>query len=247
MKNGVRLHFRDQSLNNHLDLAELRKWSLTPFFVLLAGCATMGSPNQFTYKDLPVSKGNAAAGAGNTVTFKGAPLKLEGNPIKVGDTLRDAKLAGLDLKLVSLAEINGKVRIVSIVPSLDTKVCEQQTHYLSEKNGGLDQSVRLITVSVDTPFAQKRFAEEAKISNVTFLSDYRGGDFGRSYGLLIPDLHLLARSVMVVDKDNVVRYLQVVPELGTLPDMEAAFQAARQIAGVSAPAPPKSASGGWSY
>ena len=255
LKNGVRLHFRDQSLNNHLDLAELRKWSLTPFltpflpFLLLivAGCATMDSQNPFTYKDLPVSKGNAAAGAGNTVTFKGTPVKLEGTPIKVGDPVRDAKLAGNDLKLVSLTEGQGKVRLVSIVPSLDTPVCEQQTHYLSEKNAGLDNSMQLITVSVDTPFAQKRFARDAKIGNVTFLSDYRGGDFGRAYGLLIPDLHLLARTVMVVDKDNVVRYLQVVPELGTMPDMEAAFQAARQVAGVSASAPPKSSSGGWSY
>jgi thiol peroxidase len=211
--------------------------------LLVAGCATVDKEqNQFTYKDLPVAKDNA--GAGNTVMFKGAPLKLEGSPIKVGDPVRDAKLAGSDLKLVRLTEGQGKVRLVNIVPSLDTPTCEQQTHYLSEKNAGLDNSVQLITVSVDTPFAQKRFATKAKISNVTFLSDYRGGDFGRSNGLLIPDLHLLARTVMVVDKDNVIRYLQVVPELGAMPDMEAAFQAARQIAGV---APTKSSSGGWTY
>src|SRR5207237_5481582 len=102
--------------------------------------------------------------------------------------------------------------IRNIVPSLDTKVCEQQTHYLSEKNRGLDREVQLITVSVDTPFAQKRFAEEANIRNVTFLSDYRGGDFGRAHGLLVSDLHLLARSVMGVVRDNVVRYLRVVSE-----------------------------------
>ena len=205
--------------------------------LLMSGCPMEGK-NQFSYKDLPVSKGNAASGQGNTVTFKGAPLKLEGNPIRVGDPLPDAKLASPDLKLVSLSETTGKVRIVSIVPSLDTKVCEQQTHYLSEKNAGLDQSVQLITVSVDTPFAQKRFAEDAKISNITFLSDYRGGDFGRAYGLLVPDIHVLARSVMVVDKDNVIRYLQIVPELASLPDMDAAFQAARQTAGLPTPARP---------
>ena len=214
--------------------------------LFLAGCAS----SSFTYKDFPVSKGSAEAGAGSTVAFKGSPLKLEGTPIKVGDTLRDAKLATGDLKLVSLTEGKGKVRIVNIVPSLDTKVCEQQTHYLSEKNRGLDRDVQLITVSVDTPFAQKRFAEEAHIRNVTFLSDYRGGDFGRAYGLLIPDLHLLARSVMVVDKDNVVRYLQVVPELASMPDMERAFEEARKVAGLPPPAPAmSSASGsmGWSY
>jgi thiol peroxidase len=208
--------------------------------LFLTACAT----NSFTYKDFKVSKGSAEAGTGKTVVFGGSHLQLEGNPLKVGDTLRDAKLAGGDLKLVSPTEGKGKVRIISIVPSLDTKVCEQQTHYLSEKNRGLDRDVQLITVSVDTPFAQKRFAEEAKIRNVTFLSDYRGGDFGRAHGLLVPDLHLLARSVMVVDKDNVVRYLQVVPELGSMPDMERAFEEARKAAGLPPPAPGMSSSSG---
>jgi thioredoxin-dependent peroxiredoxin len=89
--------------------------------------------------------------------------------------------------------------------------------------------VQMLTVSVDTPFAQGRFAKEAKISNVTFLSDYRGGDFGKANGLLVKDPHILARSVMVVDKDNVIRYLQVTPEIAQLPDMEAAFQAANAL------------------
>jgi len=217
-------------------------YSMTLTFALLflAGC----TGNSFTYKDFPVSKGSAEAGTGKTVAFRGSPLQLEGTPIKVGDTLRDAKLAAGDLKLVSLTEGKGRVRIVSIVPSLDTKVCEQQTHYLSEKNRGLDRDVQLITVSVDTPFAQKRFADEAKIHNVTFLSDYRGGDFGRAHGLLVPDLHLLARSVMVVDKDNVIRYLQVVPELASLPDMERAFEEARKVAGLPPPASTVSSSSG---
>jgi thiol peroxidase len=214
---------------------------LTGTALLLAGCAP------FTYKDFPVSKGSANAGSGNTVTFKGSPLKLEGDPIKVGDTLRDAKLTTGDLKLVSLTEGKGRVRIISIVPSLDTKVCEQQTHYLSEKNANLDRDVQLITISVDTPFAQKRFTEEAKIHNVTFLSDYRGGNFGRAHGLLVPDLHMLARTVMVVDKDNVIRYLQVVPELASMPDMDAAFNAARKVAGLPLPLPPMGQMGGFTY
>jgi len=210
--------------------------------LLLSGCA-----GGYMYKDLPVSRSSVATGTGNTVTFKGAPLKLDGTPVKVGDQLRDATLAAGDLKLVNFAAGKGTVRIVSIVPSLDTKVCEQQTHYLSEKNANLDRDVQLITVSVDTPFAQKRFAEEAKIYNVTFLSDYRGGDFGRAYGLLIPDLHLLARAVMVVDKDNVIRYLQVVPELASMPDMDAAFNAARKTAGLPQPLPPLGSMGGFTY
>lgn len=199
----------------------------------LVGCAWMGGKSDagFTYKDIPVATGTAESGEGHTVTFKGTPLALAGPGIKVGDTLRDVQVARGDLSLINIADTKGKVRIISIVPSLDTKVCEQQTHYLSEKNNGLDQKVELITVSVDTPFAQSRFAKEAKINNVTFLSDYRGGDFGKTYGLLVKDLHLLARTVMVVDKDNTIRHLQVTPELAQLPDMEAAFRAARTLAG----------------
>jgi thiol peroxidase len=141
------------------------------------------------------------------------------------------KLAQTDLSLVNIADTKGKgkVRIISVVPSLDTKVCEQQTHYLSEKNRGLDRMVELITVSIDTPFAQKRFAEEAKIANVTFLSDYRGADFGKTYGLLLKDPHILARAVMVVDAQNKVRYLQITPELAQLPDMDEAFTVARSL------------------
>ena len=136
-----------------------------------------------------------------------------------------------DLSLINVVETKGKgkVRIISVVPSLDTKVCEQQTHYLSEKNKGLDKMVELITISIDTPFAQKRFAEEAKISNVTFLSDYRGADFGKTYGLLLKGPHILARAIMVVDAQNKIRYLQITPELGQMPDMDKAFTFAKSL------------------
>ena len=135
------------------------------------------------------------------------------------------KLTQTDLSLVNITDTEGKgkVRIISVVPSLDTTVCEQQTHYLSEKNKGLDKMVELVTVSIDTPFAQKRFAEEAHITNVTFLSDYRDADFGKTYGLFFKDPHILARTVMVVDAHNTVRYLQITPELAQLPDMDEAF------------------------
>ncbi len=201
--------------------------------LLVAGCAGMGksADSGFSYKNLPVAEGSAVAGEGNTVLFKGSPLMLSGNGVKVGDHLRDVKVAQTDLSLVNIAHTKGegKVRIISVVPSLDTKVCEQQTHHLSERNKGLDKMVELITISIDTPFAQKRFAEEAKINNVTFLSDYRGGDFGKAHGLFLKDPHLLARAVMVVDKNNVIRYLQITPELAQLPDLEEAFQFARSL------------------
>lgn len=199
--------------------------------IALSGCDSKGrlAETDFMYKNLPVASGSAEAGKGHTVTFKGESLALVGPGIKVGDKLRNVKVAKGDLSLINLADTKGKVRILNIVPSLDTPVCEQQTHHLSEKNSGLDKSIELITISVDTPFAQGRFAKEAKIANVTFLSDYRGGDFGKTYGLLVEGPHILARTVMVVDKNNVIRYLQIAPELTQLPDMDAAFRAAKAL------------------
>jgi thiol peroxidase len=203
-------------------------------FLLLGivGCGSVDlSGPDFSYKPLPVADGSAKAGDGNNVLFKGKPLMLSGTAIKVGEPLRDVKLTQNDLSMIGVTDTKGKgkVRIISVVPSLDTKVCEQQTHYLSEKNKGLDKMVELITISVDTPFAQKRFSEEAKIQNVTFLSDYRAADFGKAHGLFLKDPHLLTRAILVVDKDNIVRYLQVTPELAQLPDMEEAFKFARKL------------------
>jgi thiol peroxidase len=196
-----------------------------------SGCMGAASDSVFRYKNLPVADGTVIAGEGHTVLFKGSPLVLTGTGIRVGDQLRDVKLVQTDLSLVNIVETKGKgkVRIISVVPSLDTKVCEQQTHILSERNKGLDRMVELITVSIDTPFAQKRFAEEAKITNVTFLSDYRGADFGKTHGLFLKDPHLLARAVMIVDPQNKVRYLQVTPELAQLPDMDEAFKVAKSL------------------
>lgn len=200
------------------------------FSLGLVGCQTTAS-NTFLYKNMPVSDGTAVAGDGNKVLFKGNPLILTGSGVKIGDVLRDVKVTQNDLSLVKIAETkgSGKVRIISVVPSLDTPVCEQQTHILSERNKGLDKMVELITVSVDTPFAQKRFAGEAKIANVTFLSDYRGGEFGKTHGLFLEGPHILTRAVMVVDKTNTIRYLQITPEIAQLPDMEEAFQFARRL------------------
>jgi len=127
---------------------------------------------------------------------------------------------------IDLSKERGAVLILSIVPSLDTPVCEEQTHYLGEKGDVLPKSVKRIVISRDTPFAQKRFAMEAKLTNPQYLSDYKQGDFARSTGLLTEGLMLFARSVIVVDKQGVVRYIQVVPEMTHLPDMEKAFQEA---------------------
>ena len=197
-------------------------------FALLAGC-TNEETNQIQ-ADLPVDKGNVAAGIGNSVTMNGGELALTGTGVvKVGQPLPAAILSSNELKPVNITDANGKVRIISVVPSLDTPTCEVQTHELSEKNGGLDKQVELITISMDLPFAQSRFAKEAKISNVTFLSDYKDREFGNNNGLLIEPLALLTRAIIVTDKDNIVRYLQIVPEITALPDMPAAMQAARDL------------------
>jgi thiol peroxidase len=134
------------------------------------------------------------------------------------------------MKGVDLSKERGSVLILSIVPSLDTPVCEEQTHYLGEKGDKLPRSVKRIVISRDTPFAQKRFAKEAKLTALQYLSDYKLADFGRSTGLLTEGLMLLARSVIIVDKEGTVRYLQVVPEMSHLPDMEKAFEKAAELA-----------------
>lgn len=197
----------------------------------LWSCRTLGPQSEkgFSYKDIPVTKETAKTGEGATILFRGKPLPLSGFEVKAGETLHAVPLAKKDLSLVNIHESQGTVRIINVVPSLDTKVCEQQTHYLSEKNQGLDQRVKLMTISIDTPFAQDRFAKEAGITNVEFLSDFRGGEFGKSHGLLLEGPHVLARAVMVVDANNIIRYLQVTPDLGHMPDMEKAFQVARAL------------------
>ena len=178
---------------------------------------------------IKVNKENAAAGDGNTVMMKGSPLPLRGQALKIGEPLPAAMVTGGNLAPVNIANGNGKVRIISVVPSVDTPTCEAQTHLLSEKDRKLADQVEMVTISMDLPFAQQRFAKEAKIKNVTFYSDYKTAEFGLNNGLLIDPLHLLARAVIVTDKNNVVRYLQVVPEVTQLPDMAAAMAFAKTL------------------
>ena len=169
------------------------------------------------------------AGGKTQITLHGKPLTLTGTALQEGQPFPAITIPDSGLQMTDLQSFKGKVTIISIVPSIDTKVCEKQTHILSEENGGLDKTVRLVTVSRDLPFAQKRFATEAKIHNVLFLSDYRDGKFGTSTGLMIQENRLLARAVVVVDKEGVIRYLEIVPDLGQLPDMKKAFQLAGSL------------------
>ena len=172
---------------------------------------------------------NAISGNSVKITLSGNPLTLMGEPLQVGQTLPEIRLPDRSLKMVDLKSLKGKITILSVVPSLDTPTCEEQTHILSEKNGGLDKTVRLVTLSRDLPFAQKRFAKEAKINNILFLSDYRDAGFGNASGLLIEENRLLARAVMVLDREGIIRYLEIVPELSKLPDMRKVFDFAKSL------------------
>jgi thiol peroxidase len=133
------------------------------------------------------------------------------------------------LKDVDLSRMKGDVLLLSIVPSLDTKVCEAQTHYLGEQGSRLPSGIMRVTISRDTPFAQKRFATEANLTNIAYLSDYKEGGFGRATGLLVDGSMLLARAIVIADRNGIVRYMQVVPELSHLPDMERAFRQAEEL------------------
>jgi len=188
---------------------------------LIVGCAT-------TQPKIPVDM--ASAQPGGQVNFKGKPVKLLGTPIMVGKPLPSELVDAMTMDNVDLSKEKGSVLLLSIVPSLDTPVCEEQTHYLSEKGNTLPPSVKRIVISRDTPFAQKRFAKDAKLLNLQYLSDYKQGDFARSTGLLTEGLMLFARSVIIVDKQGTVRYIQVVPEMSHLPDMSKAFEIATELA-----------------
>jgi thiol peroxidase len=171
---------------------------------------------------------------GTSVTMQGKPFRLLGEPLKVGKPLPSVELVdAMTMKPVDLSKERGNVLLLSIVVSTDTPVCEEQTHYLGEQGSKLPASVRRIVISRDTPFAQKRFAREAHLENLQYLSDYKTGAFGQATGLLIEHVMLLARAVVIVDRQGIVRYIQVTPEVASLPDMDAAFARATEL--VNAP------------
>ena len=164
-----------------------------------------------------------------SITLGGKPLTLMGEKLQTGKMLPTVLLPDLGLNMVDLQSFKGKVTLLSVVPSLDTPTCDKQTHILSEENKGLDKIANLITISRDLPFAQKRFATKTKMQNITFLSDYRDAQFGKSTGLLIEENRLLARAIIILDPEGTVRYLEIVSELSKLPDMEKAMEFARSL------------------
>jgi thiol peroxidase len=161
------------------------------------------------------------------VTFKGAPLTLAGNEVKVGQAAPDFKLHYFEggLKELKLADLKGKPTILSVVPSLDTPVCAMQTKKFNESLGELGDRVNAITVSLDLPFAQNRFCGSENIKNIRAASDYQDRNFGNSYGTLIEELKILSRAIFVLDKDGKVVHAEYVPEVASEPNYDTALSA----------------------
>lgn len=164
----------------------------------------------------------------NSITFKGNPLALTGNLPRVGGQTPDFAVLGNDLSSVKLSDFKGKRLVICSVPSLDTPVCDTEVRKFNERATSLGDDVAVLVVSMDLPFAQKRWCGAAGVKSVQTLSDHRDASFGNAYGVLIKDLRLLARAVFVVDKDGRIRYIQLVKELSNEPDYEAALKALRE-------------------
>jgi len=163
------------------------------------------------------------------VTMKGNPVTLIGPELKVGDKAPDFIVVGNDLSQVSLESFRGKVCIISSVPSLDTPVCDMETRRFNSEASRLGDDVVVLTISMDLPFAQKRWCGAAGVDRVVTLSDHRDGSFGRAYGVLIKDLRLLARAVFVMDKEGRIKYLELVKEIASEPDYEAVLAAVAKL------------------
>ncbi len=163
------------------------------------------------------------------VAFQGNPLTLVGPEIKIGQKAPNFTLVDKDLNSVSLKDFSGKVKVISVTPSLDTPVCDLQARRFNQEATGLAEDVVVLNVSVDLPFALARFCAQAGIDRILVLSDYRERAFGRAYGLLIKELKLLARAVLVIDREDTVRYLELVPEITREPDYERVLAVLREL------------------
>ena len=156
------------------------------------------------------------------VTFAGNPIALLGKEVKVGDKAPAFTLLDNGLGEKTLADYAGKVKVISVVPSLDTGVCDAQTRWFNQNVSKLGDNVVVLTVSVDLPFAQKRWCGAAGIDQVETLSDHRDLSFGENYGFILEGLRLLSRGIVVIDKDDVVRYVEYVPEVTSAVNFDAA-------------------------
>jgi len=167
--------------------------------------------------------------SGRTVNFKGNPLTLLGSELKVGAKAPDFSVLDNKLGPVTLANYAGKVKIICSVPSLDTPVCDTETRRFNQEAANLKGDVAVLTISQDLPFAQGRWCGAAGIDKVVTLSDYRDRAFGNAYGVMIKELMLLARAIFVLDAGDTIRYIQIVPEVTSEPDYDAALKAVKAL------------------
>lgn len=164
------------------------------------------------------------------VTFKGEPLTVLGDKVTIGAKAPDFKLLANDLSTVTLQDTAGKVRLISVVPSLDTGICDAQTRRFNQEAATLGGNVAILTVSVDLPFAQKRWCGAAGVDQVQTLSDHRDMNFALNYGTYVQELRLEQRAIFVVDAQDKITYAEYVPQIAQHPDYEAALAAVRQAA-----------------
>ncbi len=163
------------------------------------------------------------------VTLKGNAVTLVGTSIEVGNTIPEVTLTANDLSDFSLSSIKGKKTIISVVPSLDTPVCDIQTKRFNEEAANLGNDVAVITISVDLPFAQKRWCGAAGAENIQTVSDYKENAFGKAFGLLVDGPLILARAIFVVDGEGVVKYKEIVSEITNEPNYQAALDAVKAL------------------
>ena len=165
------------------------------------------------------------------VTMKGNPLTLIGPELRVGDKAPDFTVIDRELKEVGLKDFAGKIKIISVTPSLDTSVCDMQARRFNQEASGLKGDVVILNISMDLPFAISRFCTAAGIDNIKTFSDHRDASFGTAYGVLVKELRLLARSIFVIDKKNIVSYKEIVPEMTNPPDFKCPLEMAKKLSG----------------
>ena len=165
----------------------------------------------------------------NAVTMKGNPLTLLGEEVKIGEKAKGFKALNNNLEEVSSDKFKNKIKLIASVPSLDTPVCDLEIKRFNDEATKLSKDIVIIFISMDLPFAQKRFCQLNSINKVKTLSDHRDADFGLKYGVLIKELRFLARSLFIIDKDDIIRYVQLFPELSSHPDYESAIQALKGV------------------
>jgi thiol peroxidase len=163
------------------------------------------------------------------VTIKGNPLTIIGNELRVGDRAPEFSVLDADLKEVHLSDFKGKIKLISVTPSLDTPVCDMQARRFNQEAAKLPEDVVVLNISMDLPFAISRFCTTAGIDRVKAYSDHRDASFGNSFGVLIKELRLLARSIFIIDRNDTIRYIEIVPDLTEQPDYDKALEKVREL------------------